>query len=253
MTNELGQIPDGNAFEQVGDVRYYHNLVQGCQEWLDLRRGMLTASTMKLALSEKTLKIANNDKIRQHIYQLAAERVGCPDGDNFVSYAMERGNLEEVEARIAYSNEFEHVAECGFVINDKLGFPIGWSPDGLVGKDGATESKSRMPKYQVQTIVEHYGEHENTPIPSEFMLQVQTALFVSGRKWCDFLSYSNGMNMAPIRCFPIAKYQEAIEAASIETEAKVKAIVKKYNEILDDPKNKITPVKFIDHHEEIVA
>ena len=53
----------GNIFEELGNVRYYHNLVQGCDEWLDLRKGMLTASTMKLALSEKTLKIANNDKI----------------------------------------------------------------------------------------------------------------------------------------------------------------------------------------------
>lgn len=247
--NPFGAIPDGNAFEQVGNVRYYHNLVQGCQEWLDLRKGMLTASTMNLALSEKTLKIANNDKIRQHIYQLAAERVGCPDGDNFVSYAMERGNLEEVEARIEYSRLYEPVAECGFIINGNLGF----SPDGLVGNDGQIEVKSRMPKYQVQTIVEHYGEHENTPIPSEFMLQVQTGLFVSGRKWCDFLSYSNGMNMAPIRCFPIEQYQAAIEEAAIVTEAKVKAVVKKYQQIVDNPENRITPVRFIDHNPEITA
>ncbi|PCJ24117.1 MAG: YqaJ-like viral recombinase [SAR86 cluster bacterium] len=238
---------------KVGNVSYYHRLTQGSDEWLDLRKGMLTASTMKLALSEKTLKIANNDKIRQQIYQLAAERIGCPSGDNFVSYAMERGNLEEVEARIAYSAAFEPVAECGYVINDKLGFPIGWSPDGLVGNDGGTESKSRMPKYQVQTICEHYGEHENTPIPSEFMLQVQTGLFVSERKWIDFLSYSNGMNMAPIRCFPIAKYQEAIELAAIETEKGIDRVVAKYMSVVDVPDNRITPVKFVDYNEEITA
>lgn len=243
----------GNIFEELGNVRYYHNLVQGCDEWLDLRKGMLTASTMKLALSEKTLKIANNDKIRQQIYQIAAERIGCPPADNFTSYAMERGNLEEVEARIEYINQFAQVEECGFIINNKLGFPVGCSPDGLVGKFGMIENKSRLPKYQVQTIIEHCGEHDNTPIPSEFMLQVQTGLFVSEREWCDFTSYSNGLNMVAIRCYPIEKYQEAIKAAAIQTEQAVCAIVSKYMSLVDDPKSRITPVKFTDHHEEIIA
>ena len=238
----------------IGNVHYYHRLQQGCQEWHDLRKGMLTASIMDKVITPATLKIANNKDTRTSIFELAAQRVTDIPDDNFISYAMERGNLEETEARIAYSQQFELVAECGFITNDSLGFHVGFSPDGLVGNDGIIENKSRDKKYQMQTIIEHLVTRDDANlIPREYMLQVQTGLWVTGRKWCDFTSYSNGMNMAAIRVEPIPIYQDKIAEAAEATENRVQQCVDKYRAAITNPSNRIIPVEWIDHHEEIQA
>lgn len=238
----------------IGNVHYYHRLQQGSDEWKDLRRGMLTASFMNKVITPSTLKIANNAETRTGIYELAAQRVTNVPEDDFVSYAMERGNLEEVEARIEYSRNFEPVTECGFVINDSLGFPVGVSPDGLVGEDGGMENKSRDKKFQMQTIIEHLGEKDpSNLIPREFMLQVQTCLWVTQRKWWDFTSYSNGFNMVAIRVEPIPIYQEKIEEAAKATEDQINDCVIKYKAAIQNPSSRVFPVKWIDHNEEIRA
>lgn len=245
------QKPPHEDFEQIGDARYYHRLVQGCMEWLDLRLGMLTASEFSKVLTP-TLKIADNAGTRSHIYDLASQRITQRALPTFVSFDMERGNLEEIEARKVYNKQISPVAECGFVINETLGFPLGFSPDGLVGDLGQIEVKSRVPKYQLQTIVEHIASADPvSPIPTEFMLQVQSGLFITGREWCDFCSYSNGMNMAVIRVYPIEEYQTAIKKAAIQTEEKITQVLESYQiaQVMD--KTRIYQVEYIDHSQEI--
>ena len=48
-------------------IKYHTDLVQGSDEWLAARRGILTASEMKLILTP-TLKAAINDKTRAHVW-----------------------------------------------------------------------------------------------------------------------------------------------------------------------------------------
>lgn len=247
-------LPPHKDVTTVGNIHYYHRLTQGSAEWHDLRKGMLTASTMNKVITPSTLKIANNKDTRTSIFELAATRVTDIPDDHFISYAMERGNLEEVEARIAYAEQFEPVDECGFVINDSLGFPVGFSPDGLVGVDGGIENKSRDAKFQMQTIIEHLATKEDDNlIPRDFMLQVQTGLWVTQRKWIDFTSYSNGFNMIAIRVEPIPIYQEKIEEAAVATEKQVQKCVDDYRAAVADPSNRIIPLQWIDHNEEIRA
>lgn len=247
-------LPPHQDITAIGHVNYYHRLTQGSQEWHDLRRGMLTASTISKFITPSTLKIANNNDTRTAVYELAAKRVTNMPEDNFVSYAMERGNLEEVEARILYSKTFAPVAECGFITNTRLGFPVGFSPDGLVGDDGIIENKSRDPKFQMQTIAEHLVTKDDANlIPRDFMLQVQTGLFVTERKWCDFTSYSNGFNMLAIRVEPIPIYQEKLEEAATVSEKAIRSCVNQYRDAMADKSNRIIPVQWIDHNEEIRA
>ena len=134
-------------------IRYHRNLVQGSDEWLAARCGMLTASEMKLILTPN-LKIAANEKERAHLYELLAQRVTGYVEPAFVSDDMLRGQEDEVEARILYAENFAPVEEVGFITNDWLGFQIGFSPDGLVGDDGLIECKSRRQKFQVETVIE---------------------------------------------------------------------------------------------------
>lgn len=188
----------------------YHNVEQGSAQWLECRRGLLTASEMKLIVTP-SLKIAANDKERAHLYELLAQRVTGYVEPAFQSYDMERGNFDEEHARGKYADEYEPVEECGFITNDEWGFTLGYSPDGLVGTDGLIECKSRVQKWQMQTLVEYVAKDE---IPPDYMIQVQTGLLVSKRKWCDFISYSGGMKMATVRAHPIPEVQEAIIVAA---------------------------------------
>lgn len=209
-------------------VTYHREIVQGSAEWLEIRRGILTASETKLIVTP-TLKVASNDKERAHLYELLAQRVTKYVEPHFQSYDMERGQFDEEHARTKYSETYAPVTECGFITNDRLGFTIGYSPDGLVGDDGLIECKSRIQKWQMQTLVECVAKQE---IPSDFIIQVQTGLLVSEREWCDFVSYSGGMMMAVVRVYPMPEVQEAIIAAATAFEARLTEKLEIYNDLL---------------------
>jgi len=194
-------------------IRYFPDLIQGSDEWLAARCGLLTASEMKLILTP-TLKIASNDKERAHLYELLAQRVTKHVEPHYVSDDMLRGQEDEIEARALYDQHYAPVKDMGFITNDRWGFTLGYSPDGLVGDDGGIECKSRRAKYQMQTIVENIGLDSGETIPDEFTLQCQTGLLVSERRWIDFISYSGGLPAAKIRVYPIEVVQNAIIKAS---------------------------------------
>lgn len=187
-------------------ITYHRDLVQGSDEWRAARCGLITASEMHLLLTT-SLKIASNDKQRTHVYELAAQRISRYVEPSFISDDMLRGHEDEVEARALYAKHHSPVEECGFVTNDEWGFTLGCSPDGLVGDCGMVECKSRRQKYQVATVV-------SGKLPAEYALQVQTALLVTGRNWCDFVSYSGGLPMVVLRVLPDAEVQEAIIKAA---------------------------------------
>lgn len=205
-------------------ITYHANVIQGSDEWAAMRTGVLTASEMKLILTP-TLKLANNDKTRAHVFEIAAQRITQYVEPHYYSDDMLRGHDDEIEARIQYEKHFAPVTEVGFVTNDKLGFIIGCSPDGLVGDDGGLECKSRRQKFQIQTIA-------GREVPDDFIIQVQTHLFVTERKWFDFISYSGGLPMVVIRVEPDPEYQDAIRAAAIEFEQRVEDVISDYRRSL---------------------
>lgn len=200
-------------------ITYYTDLHQGSDEWLEARRGILTASEMKLILTP-TLKTARNDKTRAHVYELAAQRISGFVEARYIGDDMLRGQDDEIYARMAYAEHFAPVEDMGFIVNRKFGFPIGYSPDGMVGDDGLIEIKSRLQKLQVQTMVEHVATGGKS-IPADFVLQHQTGLIVSERKWIDFISYCGGLPMIVIRVWPDDQVQAAIIEAACEFEAEI--------------------------------
>lgn len=170
-------------------ITIHRDVMQGTDAWHELRRGILTASEMHLIMTAKTRKVANNDKARAHMAELLAQRITGRVEPGFVSWDMERGHADEHDMRDIYRREFADVEEVGFITRDfGNGVVIGYSPDGLVGADGAIEGKSRKPKLQVATILAD-------EMPEEYAIQVQTGLLVSGRAWIDFISYSAGLPM----------------------------------------------------------
>ena len=203
-------------------ITYHPELIQGSDEWIAARRGLITAGSMDLILTP-TLKGANNEKERTHLYELLAQRVTDYTEPQYVSDDMLRGLDDEVYAKQLYAEKYAPTVDTGLVTNDALGFLIGFSPDALVGDDGFLEIKSRRQKWQAQTIVED-------EVPAEYMLQIQTGLLVTGRKWCDFISYCGGMHMFVKRVEPLPEYQTAIKVASTGFEIRLQTALKTYAE-----------------------
>jgi len=201
-------------------ITYYNDLIQGSDEWKNMRCGLLCASELDLIITP-TLKIASNEKERTHLYELLAQRVTGYVEPSYISDAMLRGYDDEVEARILYSEKYAPVTDTGFVTNDKWGFTIGCSPDGLVGPNGAIECKSRMQKHQMATICA--GE-----MPKEYLIQVQTILLVTERNWCDFVSYCGGLPMFVKRIVANEEVQAAIVEAATQFEERMQEALKVY-------------------------
>lgn len=184
----------------------YPDLVQGSEEWLAARRGIVTASTVGQLITPKTIKPAANDVSRGLTALLVAERITGWTEPVWVSDDMMRGNMDEPIARDLYSNLYAPVTESGFMVRDDWGFPIGYSPDGLVGEDGLIEIKSRRPKSQLATIIAD-------AVPLANMAQLQAGLLVSGRKWIDYVSFAGGMPMFVKRVLSDDRWAEAIVEA----------------------------------------
>lgn len=168
-------------------ITYYHDLDQGSPEWHKARAGIITASCLKHLVTAKG-KIANNKTVRNYAYQLAAERETGFIDETPYTYDMQRGDYQEVIARDIYDKNIAKVNECGFITADFGIFKVGGSPDGLVGEDGGIEIKSRLSKFQIETIV-------TDTVDPTYLDQVFGSILVSGRKWWEFVQYSNGMEL----------------------------------------------------------
>ncbi len=202
-------------------LHLYPDIEQGTEEWHAIRRGIVTASTIGRLITTRTLKPASNDTSRALTEQLVAERITGWTDPVWVSDDMLRGQMDEPVARDLYAEHFAPVEELGFMVREEDGYRIGYSPDGLVGDDGLIEIKSRRPKKHLATILAD-------AVPTENMAQIQTGLFVSGRSWCDYISFSGGMPLWVKRVHPDPKWADAITATAIAFEETADAMVAAY-------------------------
>ncbi|MEV6879705.1 lambda exonuclease family protein [Amycolatopsis sp. NPDC051128] len=200
----------------------FPDVIQGSDEWLDQRRGIVTASVVGQLITPKTKKLADNDTSRGITAQLVAERITGYTDPTYIGDDMLRGIEDEPRARDLYAEVYERpVREVGFMLRQEETWQLGYSPDGLVDPDGLIEVKSRRSKFQLRTILT--GE-----VPAEFMAQCQAGLLVTGRKWLDFISFSGGMPMWHKRLFPDPEWQEAIISAVKQFETTAAAMVAEY-------------------------
>ena len=227
-------------------ITYHKEMIQGSDEWFAVRCGLLTASEMHLIITP-TLKMASNEKERAHLYELLAQRVTRYVEPSYVGDAMLRGQEDEIDAVELYAKRYAPVQRVGFVTNDKWGFTIGYSPDGLVGDDGQVECKSRKQKLQIQTFVEYVARGTIAP---EFMIQVQTGLLVTERAWCDLISYCGGLPMATVRVLPDPAIQAAIIEAATAFEQRMSDAATKFGLVMASKARLIPTVRKI--YEEMI-
>jgi hypothetical protein len=204
----------------------FDQLDQGTDEWLQARCGIVTASVIGQLITPKTVTLAKNGTAESKLVELSAERITGRVEVTFPTRDMQRGNLLEPFARDLYSERFEPVHEVGFMRLDTDMYTLGYSPDGLVGDLGLIEIKSPRPKIHLATIMA--GE-----VPSQYMAQLQTGLFVSGRAWIDFISYVPGMPLYVQRVTPDIKWFNVITEADTHAEASIKENVTAYKTATD--------------------
>ncbi len=202
-------------------IKYYWELEQNTPAWIDTRLGIVTASNINTLLTPKG-EPAKNEKVRGYAYELIAQRETWRVEDTFMTFDMERGHIQEEIAKGIYAQSYSEYKNCGFILNTDHGFKLGCSPDGLIGDDGGLEIKSRKTKFQVQTVADDYVD----PL---YINQIQCCMLVSGRKWWDFVQYSNGLPLYVKRILPDEERQAKIIDAVREFELMCAEIRERYN------------------------
>lgn len=158
------------------------NHPQGSPEWLAARVGLATASRFSSVLA----KIRNGEAAERRNYrmELVVERLTGLPAPTFVSMDMRIGTEREPLARSEYEAKFGlFVTETGFCRHDTL--LAGSSPDGLIDDDGGIEIK--CPNRST-----HFGylKLDTFEAPAEYVAQIQGNLWITGRKWWDFVSFN---------------------------------------------------------------
>ena len=204
-------------------ITTYDQLIQGTDEWLQARAGIVTASTIGRLITSKTLKPASNDTARDLVRTLVAERLTGRVDHTPTSYAMEYGTLAEPHARTAYERcTSDTVTEVGFIKMTTDHYTLGYSPDGLIGTDGLLEIKSPRPKNHLHTLI-------MDRVPPQYIPQVQTGLYVTGRDWLDFVSYHPGMPLYITRVLPDPDWHAAIDTTMRTIEEQMRALMDGYH------------------------
>lgn len=201
-------------------LEIFDDIEQGTDEWMRLRAGILTASTIGQMLTP-TGKVANNDKTRAFTYQLVTERITGEPTCIPPTWDMARGTFSELYARNLYATHYAPVTETGFMLMIEPEYRLGYSPDGLVGDKGLIEIKSPRTVSHVRTTIA-------ARMPSKYMAQIQAGLLVSKRDWCDFVSYCPGLPLYVERIYPVPAWQEAIITAATRFEQDARNLMADY-------------------------
>ena len=188
------------------------NVKQGTDEWFRARAGIPTASSFKLVMAKGQGKTR-----KTYMLKLAGEIVTGEPQEQFTNAHTERGNELEPEVLELYQMQTGNdVKECGFIKTASAGY----SPDGLIDNDGLIEIKTRLPHLQIELLLAD-------KVPSEHIAQIQGGLWVSGRDWCDFVSYSQGLPMFVKRVHRDEEKIKEISAAIDKFNAELNQIVDK--------------------------
>lgn len=159
---------------------------QGSDEWFNGRRGAITASMF--AECRKRLKSGPNkgdfsQAAKDYAFKLAVERISGEllEEPQFDPWQARRGRELEPEARLAYEERNGVlVDETGLALTEDRLF--GASVDGLVSDDGSVEIKCFLAPSKLAPII------LSNDI-GDCMDQVQGGMWITGRKWADFVLY----------------------------------------------------------------
>ena len=180
---------------------------QGTVEWHLQRLGKVTASRVSDVLSKG--KSGESASRKNYRTELLVQRLTGQPGESFTNTAMEWGTATEPLARIAYEAEMGvFVNQVAFIDHPSI-VQFGCSPDGLVAEDGLIEIKCGNTATHIDWMLD--GKPPTKHIP-----QMQCQMAVTGRQWCDFVSFDprlpDDLQLFVVRLERDQEYIEAMEA-----------------------------------------
>lgn len=202
-------------------------IVQGTPEWFALRAGKFTGSRFSdLMARTKSGPSASRANL---LATLAVERLTGQCVETYSNAAMMRGTELEPEARAAYEAHLcDLVQETAWVQHPTLEY-VGISPDALVGDDGLAEFKCPS------SMAKHMDALRTGAHAVEYKWQIQGQLWVTGRAWCDAVSYDprfpEGLKLAITRVERDEPAIAELESACKAAEAELKGMVNELNQL----------------------
>ena len=152
---------------------------QGSEEWFKERIGRCTASQFH-HIAYKGAGKGRKDYMRK----LIVERLTNTPMEGFDNADIRRGIEQEPYAKMNYTARTLNIVEdVSFVKHEDPKILAGYSPDGFVGDRGTVEIKCVKETVQLETI-------RDACCPKSHLPQIQGGMWITGRKWCDFVSYS---------------------------------------------------------------
>jgi hypothetical protein len=152
-----------------------------------------------------------------YLRRLAGEIITGEPGETYKNAAMERGHVMEAAAREYYAFLKDEEPELvGFITNG----PKGCSPDALIGSMGLLEIKTAQPTVLI-------GWLDRGTLPPEHRAQVQGALWVCEREYCDFIGYWPKMPPLLIRVWRDEDYIQTLAAGVDAFNAELSALVER--------------------------
>lgn len=186
---------------------------QNTPEWLAARAGIVTASDLD-SIVTPTWKPRTGEGVETYLCRKLAERCMGAPLEQLGSWAADQGSSAESEAFNWFRWETKmDVQRVGFITDDAG--TCGCSPDGIIGDDGGLELKFPQPEQHIKYLLAGV-------VPPAYLPQVHGSLYVSGRPWWVFCSYSRQFPALVVK----VERDEAIIAA-------IDVAVKAFNARLD--------------------
>jgi predicted phage-related endonuclease len=158
-------------------------VIQGDASWLAIKAAKLSGSRFRAVLDLNKRTGAPNKPRRDLVADLRRElQTGVLTAVEPNEYMAHGTRCEPIACALyafTYDVDVQHAAWLPHPTLDYVGF----SPDGLVGDDGMIEIKS--PALEPR----HLRTVDSGKCPDDYVAQVQGGLWVTGRQWCEFLSF----------------------------------------------------------------
>jgi hypothetical protein len=192
---------------------------QGSEEWLKARLGVPSASNFSKVL---TTKGTPSTQAKSYVDALVAEAITGESTYVKVTDAMQRGTELEPYARDRYILETgNQVQEVGFCLHND--YQAGASPDGLIGDDGGLEIKSPLGGTMVSYL-------RGGRLPSKYFQQVQGCMYITGRKWWDFMAYHPDMKPLIVRVDRDEDFISCLDETLRKVVDEIERLVNEYSE-----------------------
>lgn len=174
---------------------------QRTDAWFAARTGKVTASRFRDVLSRnkptaaqaKAGQLGNPSADRiKYMWQLVTERLTGQPVQQPDAPAMRWGREQEPLARDAYiAATLGQVTETGFIAHPTL--PCGASPDALVADISDPDGAFGLVEIKCPWSSQVHLETWLNGMPEDHMAQVQGQMWLTGREWCDFISFDPRM------------------------------------------------------------